>query len=235
MTTILVIDDEPQIRRFLRIGLSAQHYEVVEAASAQEGLEKAVLVSPRLIILDLGLPDRDGHELLVQLREFYTGPIIILSVRHHEVEKVAALDAGANDYVVKPFGIQELLARIRALLRLATETEVLSEVFDDGHLRVDVPLRRVALDGLPLRLSKKEFELLCLLISYRGRIVTQRQLLTEVWGKTHTEDTHYLRILIARLRAKLSDDPGDPRYLETEPGVGYRFVGTDNQNSYESS
>lgn len=225
MNTILVIDDEPQIRRFLRIGLSAQHYDVVEAESAQEGLEKAVLASPCLIILDLGLPDRDGQDLLVQLREFYSGPIIILSVRHHEAEKVAALDAGANDYVVKPFGIQELLARIRALLRQASDAEVLSDVFDDGHLRVDVPLRRVSLDGQALRLSKKEFELLRLLISYRGRIVTQRQLLTEVWGKTHTDDTHYLRILIARLRAKLNDDPGAPRYLETEPGVGYRFVG----------
>ncbi len=127
--------------------------------------------------------------------------------------------------MVKPFGIQELLARIRALLRQATDAEVFSDVFDDGHLRVDVPLRRVSMDGEPLRLSKKEFELLCLLISYRGRIVTQRQLLTEVWGKTHTDDTHYLRILIARLRAKLSDDPSAPRYLETEPGVGYRFVG----------
>lgn len=228
MKTILVIDDEPQIRRFLRIGLSAQHYDVVEAENAHEGLEKAVLASPRLIILDLGLPDCDGQELLVQLREFYSGPIIILSVRHHEAEKVAALDAGANDYVVKPFGIQELLARIRALLRPATDAEVLADVFDDGHLRVDLSLRRVALDDQPLRLSKKEFELLCLLMSYRGRVVTQRQLLTEVWGKTHTEDTHYLRILIARLRTKLSDDPGAPRYLETEPGVGYRFVGTGN-------
>lgn len=225
MNTILVIDDEPQIRRFLRIGLTAQHYEVIEAATARQGLERAVLDSPRLIILDLGLPDQDGQTVLVQLREFYTGPIIILSVRHHESEKVSALDAGANDYVVKPFGIQELLARVRALLRQQGDAEVLPELFDDGVLHVDVAQRKVLLAGEPLRLSRKEFELLRLLISYRGRIVTQRQLLTEVWGKSHVEDSHYLRILIARLRAKLADDPAAPRYLETEPGVGYRFLG----------
>ena len=225
MNTILVIDDEPQIRRFLRIGLTAQHYEVIEAGTARLGLEKAVLESPRLIILDLGLPDQDGQSVLLQLREFYTGPIIILSVRNHESEKVSALDAGANDYVVKPFGIQELLARVRALLRQQGDAEVLPEVFDDGVLHVDVDQRKVMLAGEPLRLSRKEFELLRLLISYRGRIVTQRQLLTEVWGKSHIEDAHYLRILIARLRAKLADDPAAPRYLETEPGVGYRFLG----------
>lgn len=225
MNTILVIDDEPQIRRFLRIGLNAQHYDVIEAETAKQGLEKAVLESPRLIILDLGLPDQDGQKVLEQLREFYTGPIIILSVRHHESEKVRALDAGANDYVVKPFGIQELLARIRSLLRQQGDMDVLPEVFDDGVLHVDIVQRKVLLAGAPLRLSRKEFELLRLLISYRGRIVTQRQLLTEVWGKTHVEDSHYLRIVIARLRAKLADDPAAPRYLETEPGVGYRFLG----------
>lgn len=225
MSKILIIDDEPQIRRFLRIGLTAQHYEVIEAATAKDGLAQAVLGSPRLIILDLGLPDQDGQEALRQLREIYTGPIIILSVRHHEAEKVRALDAGANDYVVKPFGIQELLARIRALLRQQADTDVVPEAFDDGRLRVDTVLHKVTLEGRVLRLSKKEFALLSLLISYRGRIVTQRQLLTEVWGKSHVEDAHYLRILIARLRAKLEDDPGAPRYLETEPGVGYRFLG----------
>jgi two-component system KDP operon response regulator KdpE len=225
MNRILLIDDEPQIRRFLRIGLSAQHYEVLEADTARQGLELAVLQSPRLIILDLGLPDMDGQQLLVHLREVYAGPIIILSVRNREAEKVQALDAGANDFVVKPFGIQELLARVRNLLRQQGDVQVLPEVFDDGHLRVDIAQRQVLLQGQPVRLSRKEFELLRVLMSYRGRIVTQRQLLTEVWGKAHLEDTHYLRILMARLRTRLADDPASPRYLETEPGVGYRFLG----------
>jgi two-component system KDP operon response regulator KdpE len=225
MNSILLIDDEPQIRRFLRIGLSAQHYEVLEADTARQGLQMAVLQSPRLIILDLGLPDMDGQQLLLQLREVYAGPIIILSVRNREAEKVQALDAGANDFVVKPFGIQELLARVRNLLRLQGDVPVLPEVFDDGHLRVDIAQRQVLLQGQPVRLSRKEFDLLRVLMSYRGRIVTQRQLLTEVWGKAHLEDTHYLRILMARLRTRLADDPASPRYLETEPGVGYRFLG----------
>jgi two-component system KDP operon response regulator KdpE len=224
VNTILLIDDEPQIRRFLRIGLTAQHYDVLEAETAQQGLEKAVLNSPKLIILDLGLPDMDGQQLLARLREFYTGPIIILSVRNREAEKVQALDAGANDFVVKPFGIQELLARVRGLLRQQGDVQVVPEVFDDGHLRVDIAQRQVSLGGTAVRLSRKEFDLLRVLLSYRGRIVTQRQLLTEVWGKGHLEDTHYLRILMARLRTRLADDPASPRYLETEPGVGYRFI-----------
>jgi len=225
MNRILLIDDEPQIRRFLRIGLSAQHYEVLEADTARKGLETAVLHSPRLIILDLGLPDMDGQQLLLQLREVYAGPIIILSVRNREAEKVQALDAGANDFVVKPFGIQELLARVRNLLRQHGDVPVAPEVFDDGRLRVDIAKRQVVLLGQPVRLSRKEFDLLRVLMSYRGRIVTQRQLLTEVWGTSHLEDTHYLRILMARLRTRLADDPASPRYLETEPGVGYRFLG----------
>jgi len=224
VNTILLIDDEPQIRRFLRIGLTAQHYDVLEAETAQQGLEKAVLNSPKLIILDLALPDMDGQQLLARLREFYTGPIIILSVRNREAEKVQALDAGANDFVVKPFGIQELLARVRGLLRQQGDVQVVPEVFDDGHLRVDIAQRQVSLGGTAVRLSRKEFDLLRVLLSYRGRIVTQRQLLTEVWGKGHLEDTHYLRILMARLRTRLADDPASPRYLETEPGVGYRFI-----------
>jgi len=224
VNTILLIDDEPQIRRFLRIGLTAQHYDVMEAETAQQGLEKAVLNAPKLIILDLGLPDMDGQQLLARLREFYSGPIIILSVRNREAEKVQALDTGANDFVVKPFGIQELLARVRGLLRQQGDVQVVPEVFDDGHLRVDIAQRQVSLDGAAVRLSRKEFDLLRVLLSYRGRIVTQRQLLTEVWGKGHLEDTHYLRILMARLRTRLADDPASPRYLETEPGVGYRFI-----------
>ena len=155
MNTILLIDDEPQIRRFLRIGLTAQHYDVLEAETAQQGLEKAVLNAPKLIILDLGLPDMDGQQLLARLREFYSGPIIILSVRNREAEKVQALDTGANDFVVKPFGIQELLARVRGLLRQQGDVQVVPEVFDDGHLRVDIAQRQVSLDGAAVRLSRK--------------------------------------------------------------------------------
>ena len=227
MARILVIDDEAQIRRFLRIGLNSQGYEVLEADSAQSGLEQVTLSSPQLVILDLGLPDLDGMEALRVMREFYTGPVIILSVRAREQEKVAALDAGANDYVVKPFGINELLARIRALLRIHEgATTVLSDYEEDG-LKFSLSQHRVTLDGRPIRLSKKEFDLLRLLIENSGRIVTQSQIISSLWGESHLNDTHYLRILVKKLRAKLSDEPGNPRFIETEPGVGYRFLSHD--------
>jgi two-component system KDP operon response regulator KdpE len=222
---ILVIDDEPQIRRFLRISLSSQGYEIIEAATGEAGLAAAALENPHLIVLDLGLPDKDGHEVLAALREFYQGPVIVLSVRYHETEKVKALDAGANDYVVKPFGVKELLARLRNLLRTFEGVESSPPVFDDGYLFIDLLDRRVTVDAKDIRLSRKEFELLKLLIIHAGRIVTQQQLLREVWGASHTEDSHYLRIFIARLRGKLGDNPAEPRYIETEPGVGYRFIG----------
>ena len=225
MSRILVIDDEPQIRRFLRISLSSQGYDVTEADTGEAGLARAGLENPHMVILDLGLPDLEGHDVLKQLREFYEGPIVVLSVRHNETEKVRALDAGANDYVVKPFGIQELLARIRGLLRHFEGMEAPPVVFDDGRLRIDLAMRRVSLGGTEVRLSRKEFELLRFLMSHAGRIVTQQQLLQEIWGPGHREDTHYLRIFIAKLRSKLKDDPTDPRYIETEPGVGYRFLG----------
>lgn len=225
MTHVLIIDDEPQIRRFLTICLGSQGYQLIEAADARSGLEQAALHEPDLVVMDLGLPDMDGQVLLQRLREFYLGPIIVLSVRNSERDKVTALDNGANDYVEKPFGANELLARIRSVLRTFASIDVPPTGFDDGHLKVDLQARRVNLGGDDVHLSRKEFDLLRRLIAHPGRIVTQQQLLKEIWGPHHSHDTHYLRIFVGRLRAKLNDDPTAPRYVETEAGVGYRFIG----------
>jgi len=225
MFTILVVDDEPQIRRFLSICLESQGYRILLTETARRGLESAALQTPDLVIMDLGLPDMDGQELLVQLREFYQGPILVLSVRNTEREKVSALDHGANDYIVKPFGANELLARIRSLLRTFASIEMPATHYDDGYLQVDMASRRVQVSGTETHLSRREFDLLLMLIAYQGRIVTQQHLLKALWGPSHAEDTHYLRIFIGRLRAKLGDNPTQPRYIETEAGVGYRFMG----------
>jgi two-component system KDP operon response regulator KdpE len=223
---ILVIDDEPQIRRFLDIGLRAQGYRVALADSAQAGLELLATEGAELVILDLGLPDRDGHAVLAELRQWSQVPVIVLTVRGGEAEKVAALDAGANDYVTKPFGVQELMARVRGLLRTHAMPEGSAPpVYDDGRLRVDLARREVALEGATVTLSRKEYALLALLVQHAGRVVTQPQLLREVWGPTHQEDTHYLRILAAKLRQKLGDNAASPRWIATEPGVGLRFLG----------
>lgn len=224
MARILIIDDEPQIRRFLTICLESQGYDALLAENAAKGLQLAALEEPDLIIMDLGLPDMDGQQLIERLRDFYQGPVIVLSVRNRERDKVAALDHGANDYVEKPFGANELLARIRSVLRTFGNIEVPPAGYDDGNLLVDLSSRRVVLAGEEVHLSKKEFELLRCLIAHPGRIVTQQQLLREIWGAHHTHDSHYLRIFIGRLRAKLHDDPTAPRYIETEAGVGYRFL-----------
>jgi two-component system KDP operon response regulator KdpE len=220
---ILVIDDEAQIRRFLGIGLRAQGYDVAEAANGREGLESLATRGADLVILDLGLPDRDGQQVLRELRTWSSVPVIVLSVRSNESEKVAALDNGANDYVTKPFGVQELSARLRALLRVRPDSDI-AAVFDDGHLRVDSGRRQIHRDGEPVVLSRKEWALLALLMRHAGRVVTQPQLLRELWGPTHEEDTHYLRILVAKLRVKLGDDAAAPRYIQTEAGVGLRFI-----------
>jgi two-component system KDP operon response regulator KdpE len=222
---VLVIDDEPQIRRFLEISLRAQGYRVLQAGSAEEGLAVLASQGADLVVLDLGLPDRDGHEVLRELRQWSAVPVIMLTVRAGEAEKVAALDSGANDYVTKPFGVQELMARIRVLLRQsggATPEEI---VFDDGHLHVNLALREVTVAGEPAALSRKEYALLALLVRHAGRVVTQPQLLRELWGPTHEQDTHYLRILVGKLRQKLHDEAAAPRYIVTEPGVGLRFIG----------
>ncbi len=220
---LLIIDDEPQIRRFLGISLRAQGYVVSEASDGRSGLEALATGGADLLILDLGLPDLDGLDVLRELRAWSNVPVIVLSVRASEGEKVRALDAGANDYMTKPFGVQELSARLRALLRLRPADESAS-VFDDGHLRIDLGRRQVTRNGEPVALSRKEWALLNLLMRHGGRVVTQPQLLRELWGPTHEQDTHYLRILVAKLRAKLGDDAAAPRYIETEAGVGLRFI-----------
>lgn len=222
---ILVIDDEAQIRRFLDIGLRAEGYEVLLAANAAKGLALAATQSPDLVILDIGLPDREGLDVLAELRQWSQLPVLMLSVRDAESEKVRALDHGANDYVTKPFGIQELMARLRALLRNRPGEPELPPRYDDGRLAVDMARREVHLDGALLSLTRKEYAVLALLLRHSGRVVTQQQVLREVWGATHVQDTHYLRIVLGKLRQKLGDDPVSPRWLKTEPGVGYRFLG----------
>ncbi|MBU1333112.1 MAG: response regulator [Gammaproteobacteria bacterium] len=223
-STLLVIDDEPQIRKFLRISLSAQGYRVVEAANGREGLEQAALVQPDLVVLDLGLPDLDGQEVLRELREWSSVPVLVLSVRASEGEKVLALDGGANDYVTKPFGIQEFLARVRVLLRQAGEGEPQREArVDSGDLSVDFAYRRVSLAGQEIALTRKEYAVLALLARHLGRVVTQQQLLRDIWGPSHAEDSHYLRVVVGHLRHKLGDDPAAPRFIVTEAGVGYRL------------
>jgi two-component system KDP operon response regulator KdpE len=221
---VLVVDDEARIRRFLAISLRAQGYEVDEAANGRDALHRLAGQAFQLVILDLGLPDLDGRDVLRALRAFSAVPVLVLSVRASESEKVALLDAGANDYVSKPFGMQELSARLRVLLRQPVGADV-AAAFDDGVLRVDFSLRQAWLEGLPLALSRKEWSLLALLVQHAGQLVTQPQLLRQLWGPTHLEDTHYLRILTAKLRGKLGDDAANPRYIATEPGVGLRFVG----------
>ena len=221
---ILVIDDEPQIRKFLEISLRAQGYVVYQAENGEAGLAALATQGADLVILDLGLPDRDGHSVLRELRQWSAVPVIMLTVRSGEAEKVAALDAGANDYVTKPFGVQELMARIRALLRAsATGPEQDSPVYTLDALRIDLARREVFVDWHPVALTRKEFALLAMLARNAGRVVTQPQLLRELWGPTHEEDTHYLRILVAKLRQKLGDDAAAPRWIVTEPGVGLRL------------
>jgi two-component system KDP operon response regulator KdpE len=214
---VLVIDDEPQIRRFLEISLRAQGHAVQLAATAREGLERLAEDGADLVILDLGLPDQDGQAALQELRQWTQVPVIVLTVRADEAEKVAALDAGANDYVTKPFGVKELMARVRALLRSQLASH-------SGQAPLDLVRREVSVRGEAVTLSRKEYALLSLLVLHAGRVITQPQLLREVWGPTHQQDTHYLRILVAKLRQKLGDDAAAPRWIVTEPGVGLRFL-----------
>lgn len=222
---VLVIDDEAQIRRFLDIGLRAEGYQVLLAATGQEGLGLAATQSPDIVVLDIGLPDMEGHDVLREIRTWSEVPVLMLSVRDSEGEKVRALDHGANDYVTKPFGIQELMARLRVLLRQGAKGGQADAPvrYDDGSLVIDLARREVLLEGSPVALTRKEFAVLSLLVRHPGRVVSQQQILREVWGATHTQDTHYLRIVMGKLRLKLGDDPSIPRWLKTEPGVGYRF------------
>jgi two-component system KDP operon response regulator KdpE len=224
VATVLVIDDEPQIRKFLRISLGAQGYKVIEAGTGAEGLSQAALAKPDLVVLDLGLPDLDGQQVLLELREWTAVPVLVLSVRASETQKVQALDNGANDYVTKPFGIQEFLARVRALLRQASRSEAGEVALQLGALHIDLAMRRVTLEDAPVALTRKEYAVLALLARYPGRVISQQQLLKDIWGGSHVEDTHYLRIVIGHLRQKLGDDPALPRYIATEAGVGYRLM-----------
>lgn len=224
MTNILIIDDENQIRKFLDIALRAQGYKTLLAENGQKGLELLALQGADLVILDLGLPDLDGFEVLSELRAWSNVPVIVLSVRSDELEKVKLLDAGANDYVTKPFSIQELMARIRVLLRQFQNTVIESTIYDDGLLKIDFSHRRVFLNQKLISLTRKEYQLLSLLAQHKGQLITQPQILKDLWGPTHQEDTHYLRILVAKLRAKLNDNAIQPKYIITEPGVGLRFL-----------
>lgn len=223
---ILIIDDEVQIRKMLRISLKSMNYEVIEAENAELALAIIVRQQPDLVLLDLGLPDMDGYHLLVELRSWSRIPVIVLSVRNSETEKVRALDAGAQDYMTKPFSFEELLARIRANLRDHVKQDV-QTVLNDGNLSIDLTRRLVMINNNVIDLTPKEYAVLSRLAHSPNRVITQTQLLQEIWGKEHQDDTHYLRIVVSHLRQKLGDDPGDPRYIKTESGVGYRFIFND--------
>jgi two-component system KDP operon response regulator KdpE len=221
---ILVVDDELPIRRLLRTGLEAQGFRVLEAADVGAGLAQCAEADPDLVILDLGLPDRDGRELIAEVRVWSRVPILVLSGRSADAEKVAALDLGGSDYVVKPFSMAELLARVRALLRDRPRPREDHPVYRVGPLELDVARRRVTLAGSLRKLSRKEFDLLRILMMHAGRVVTHKQLLHEIWGRVHESDVQYLRVYVGQLRNKLGDDPARPRFIANEPGVGYRFI-----------
>lgn len=220
---ILVIDDEPQIHRFLSPALDAAGYEPKRADSGQEGLRGIALWSPDTVVLDLGLPDMDGKDVLARAREFYNGPIIILSARDREAEKIEALDLGASDYVEKPFGVGELLARIRAGLRQTVSAAPARGPVVIGDVTIDLELRLVIRQGQAVRLTPKEYDLLGHLARHVGKLVAHTDLLTAVWGAAHASDTQYLRVVIGQLRHKLEIDPAQPTLILTEPGVGYRL------------
>ncbi len=220
---VLVVDDEPQILRFLSPALSAAGYDVLQATSGREALRMIATAAPDVVVLDLGLPDMDGKDVLREARKFTAAPIVILSARDREAEKIAALDLGADDYVEKPFAIGELLARLRAALRHhAGRASAATKIERDG-LVVDMEKRRVTKDGAPVKLTPREYDVLSVLARHAGRVVTHGQILTSVWGPAHKDDTQYLRVFIGQLRAKIESDPSSPRIILTESGIGYRF------------
>ena len=223
---VLIVDDEPQIRRLLTVSLEASAYRVVSAESGLEGLVLAAQHRPAVVILDLGLPDLPGQEVLRRLREWSNAPVLVLSVQDDEKGKVAALDAGADDYVTKPFNTDELLARLRVALRRSTKTGE-AAVVHAKNLVVDLATRRVTVSGKEVKLSKIEYDLLRLLARHAGKVMTHRQILQEVWGPGHENDTHYLRVYIAHLREKLETNPESPELILTELGVGYRLLAID--------
>ena len=220
----LVIDDELEIRRFLRVSLSANGYEVHETASGNEGVTLAASLRPDVIILDIGLPDINGLEVLIRLREWSHVPIIALSARHGETDKISMLDAGANDYLTKPFSVGELMARIRAARR-TVQPAAESTAVQVGELRIDFSSRSVSVSGAPVKLTKTEYALLLLLAENLGKVLTHKQLLRGAWGPEYENETHYLRVYMGQLRKKIEADPNNPVYIVTESGVGYRLRG----------
>jgi two-component system KDP operon response regulator KdpE len=219
---VLIVDDEPSIRRFLRVTLASQSYKIVEASSGQEALEKTTADKPDIIVLDIGLPDINGIEITGLLRKWTQIPIIILSVRGAESDKIAALDAGADDYLTKPFSVGELLARLRANLRRATKTTGES-VFTNGSLKMDMTSRLVTVAGKEVQLTPTEYELLRVLVTHAGKVLTHHFLLREVWGAEYGEEFHMLHVNISNLRRKIEPDTTRPQFIITEPGVGYRL------------
>lgn len=222
---VLIVDDEPQIRRFLRASLQSHDYTVLEAENGKEAVRACTTQKPDLLILDLGLPDMDGMDVIKLVREWSEVPIIVLSIRSDDTDKIEALDRGANDYVTKPFSMGELLARMRAALRQGRGegNEGGGAVVTAGDMSIDLGKRLITLGGTPVKLSRKEYDLLKILASHPGKVITHQQLLQEVWGPAYVEETQYLRVYIGQLRQKLERDPAAPRWLITEPGVGYRL------------
>jgi two-component system KDP operon response regulator KdpE len=224
---VLVVDDEPQIQSLLRIALGSAGYQILPATTGRDAIRLAASAAPDAIILDLGLPDLDGKEVLRDIRAFSRVPIIVLSARDRESEKVAALDLGADDYIEKPFGMGELLARLRTAARHAARAAGEVTRVEIGDLVIDLDKRLVLRAGVQVRLTPKEYDLLAVLAKNAGRVVTHRQILTAVWGPAHHDDTQYLRVFIGQLRSKIEPDPNQPTLIRTEPGAGYRFAETD--------
>jgi two-component system KDP operon response regulator KdpE len=227
---VLIVDDEPQIQRFLRPALTACGYVVLEATTGRDALRIIAASAPDVAVVDLGLPDMDGKEVLREARTFSNIPIIVLSARDREAEKIVALDSGADDYVEKPFGIGELMARLRAALRHAAQDRHEVTRVESGGLCIDFAKHSVTKNGVMVKLTPKEYDLLTALARHAGRLVTHRQILTAVWGTAHQNDTQYLRVFIGQLRVKIEDDPSAPRIILTEPGAGYRFADIDQNN-----
>lgn len=221
---ILVIDDEPQIRKLLKVSLGAHGYHLDEASTGQDGINRVALFKPDLIILDLGLPDIDGKEVVIRIREWSSLPIIILTARDQEKEKIDALDAGADDYVTKPFGIGELMARIRVSLRHIANSEE-EPVISCGDLAIDLAQRRVTIGEREVKLTPTEYDIMKVLAQNAGKVLTHKQLLKTVWGNAYDGDTHYIRVFIGQLRRKIEENPTQPRYIITESGIGYRLMG----------
>ncbi|HWR38085.1 MAG TPA: response regulator [Patescibacteria group bacterium] len=222
---VLVVDDEPQIRKLLRVALTAHGYKISEASDGQEGIHQAALTNPEMVIVDLGLPDMDGKEVVRRIREWSSVPILILSARDQEEEKIAALDLGADDYVTKPFSIGELMARMRVAQRRLAVNEDGEAVVTCGELVIDLALRKVTVSGQEVHLTPTEYDIMKVLAQHAGRVLTHKQLLKAVWGTAYNEDTHYIRVYIGQLRRKLEENPARPRYIVTESGIGYRLLG----------